>query len=61
MLGCGTVFLIQFCDFTNAEADQYWKENRGDKAIISRVKKFEKISGLDITAEEKARVCPARK
>lgn len=52
--------LIQFCDFSNEEADQYWKQNRGDKAVISRIKKFKKVPGLEITAEEKARICPSK-
>lgn len=50
--------LVQFCDFTPQEAAQYWQENVGDGARISRIGKFTKIPGLDITGSEKARICP---
>lgn len=50
--------LVQFCDYSAAEAAAYWKRNVGDGANISRIGKFVKQAGMEITAEEKERICP---
>ena len=57
--------LRQFCGMSGDEAAQYWAENIGDKgnlskyrSIMNRIRNFQKISGLEITPEQKARICP---
>ncbi len=57
--------LRQFCDMSGNEAADYWGKNIGDHgnlpkygSIQNRIRNFVKIPGLDITAEEKERVCP---
>lgn len=57
--------LRQFCDMSGNDAAEYWADNVGDKgnlskygSIMNRIRNFQKISGLEITAEEKSRICP---
>lgn len=57
------VTLKQFCGFTDAQADAYWVKNTdgntdGYDSVRKKVKAFVPVSGLDISAEEKAIVCP---
>lgn len=57
--------LRQFCDMSGDEAAAYWGKNIGDQgnlpkygSIQNRIRAFQKIPGLEITAEEKSRICP---
>lgn len=50
--------LVQFCDYTPDQAADYWEANVGDGARISRIRKFVKLPGLEITGSDKARICP---
>ncbi len=57
--------LRQFCNMSGDEAARYWGENIGDhgnlgnyKSIQNRIRNFQKISSLEITDAERARICP---
>ncbi len=57
--------LQQFCDWTPAEAGDYWKKNtdgnaKGYEAVLRQVMSFHKILKYEITSGEKAAICPGK-
>ena len=57
--------LQQFCDWSQAEAGDYWKRNtdgnsKGYEAVLRQVMNFKKISRLEISDSEKAAICPRK-
>ena len=57
--------LRQFCNMSGDEAARYWAQNIGDQGNLSkygsiqnRIRNFNKISSLEITDAERARICP---
>ena len=58
-----SVVLKQFCGFTDTQADAYWAKNTdgntsGYEAVRKKVKAYQPLAGFEITAEEKALICP---
>lgn len=57
--------LKQFCDYSNAQATEYWKTNIGDKGnlpkygrVLSRIENFHPIPSLKLSLKEQAAICP---
>ena len=52
--------LMQFCGFSNQEAQAYWNANvpKGDANKIMRMSRFQIFNDLRISAEDQARICP---
>ncbi len=58
--------LMQFCDFNNNQALEYWKSgtdgnHNGYEKVKSRIRNFKKYPELEISISEKMRVCPCIK
>jgi hypothetical protein len=59
------ITLKQFCGFTAAEADAYWVKNTdgnssGHDSVRNQIKNFKPVTGLEITEQEKALICPKK-
>lgn len=55
--------LMQFCNFSNKAALEYWKSGTdnnhvGYDKVKNRILSFKSYSDLDISAKERARICP---
>lgn len=59
------IALQQFCDWSADEAANYWKRNTdgnsaGYEKVLKQVVSFKKIAKFNISAAEKAAICPAK-
>jgi hypothetical protein len=59
-----SITLMQFCGWSNEKALAYWIENTDGHAtkeynpVMTKVRKFKPLTGLDITEKEKNLICP---
>ncbi len=58
--------LMQFCDFNNNQALEYWKSgtdgnHNGYEKVKLRIRNFKKYPDLEISLSQKMRVCPCLK
>jgi hypothetical protein len=57
--------LKQFCDYSNEQATEYWKENIGDKGnlpkygrVLTRIENFQPLPSLKLSLKQQSQICP---
>lgn len=57
--------LKQFCDYSDAQAKEYWKANIGDKGnlpkygrVLTRIENFQPLPSLKLNLKQQAQICP---